>query len=174
MSRVSQRGFYDGNAPTKGRTDEKTDQPAFKDAHDQCAACFDERHYPLHYGRKQPRIQTALLGHSLVHSLVGSHPLLVHLLCPTRFARALYSLTSLTPSLVAQWMIGWLFILCFFLFWTTVHLIRQKDAPLLAFFLCCSTARPRFIRNRGRCFMFTARLHSYGNHWCTEVLSFVA
>ena len=30
-------------------------------------------------------------------------------------------LHSLISSLVGQWMMGWLFILCFFLFWTTVH-----------------------------------------------------
>ena len=40
------------------------------------------------------------------------------------FARTVHSfarsLTSLTPSLVGQWMIGWLFILCFFLFWPRV------------------------------------------------------
>ena len=31
------------------------------------------------------------------------------------------SLTLLAPSLVGQWLIRWLFILCFFLFWPIVH-----------------------------------------------------
>ena len=64
---------------------------------------------PFHYGRKQPRIQTVVLGHSLVRSLVRSHRSLVRLLRTVRFARALRcahslarSLTSLTPSLVGQ------------------------------------------------------------------------
>ena len=44
----------------------------------------------VHNGRKQPRIQTEVLGHSLVRSLVRSHRSLVR------------SLTSLTPSLVGK------------------------------------------------------------------------
>ena len=74
-----------------------------------------------HYGRKQPRIQTVVLGHSLVRSLVPSHRSLVRLLRTARFARALRcahsfarSLTSLTPSLVGKWLIRLLFCLCFF------------------------------------------------------------
>ena len=55
-----------------------------------------------HGGPEQPRIQTGVLGHSLVSSLVCLHRSLV------------YSLTSLTPLLVGQCMIGWLFYLCFF------------------------------------------------------------
>ena len=58
---------------------------------------------------KEPRIQTAVLGHSLVRSLVRSHRSLVRLLRTARFARALHcahslarSLTSLTPSLVEK------------------------------------------------------------------------
>ena len=41
------------------------------------------------------------------------------------FARSLTSLTPLTPSLVGQWMIGWLFCLCFFQFSTIVE--RRKE-----------------------------------------------
>ena len=41
-----------------------------------------------HYGRKQPRIQSEVLGHSLVRLLVCSHHSLVRLLWTTRFARA--------------------------------------------------------------------------------------
>ena len=54
--------------------------------------------FPLHYGPEQPRIQTEVIGHSLVRSLVRSH-----------------------RSLVGQRIIGWLFILCFFLFSTIVE-----------------------------------------------------
>ena len=57
----------------------------------------------LHYGRKQPRIQTEVLGHSLVRSLVHSHRSLVCLLCTACFAcrlRCAHSFAcSLTPSL---------------------------------------------------------------------------
>ena len=49
----------------------------------------------MHCGPDQPRIQTAVLGHLLVRSLVRSHR----------------SLTLLTPLLVGQWMIRWLFCL---------------------------------------------------------------
>ena len=38
-----------------------------------------------------------------------------------RSAALTRSLTSLAPSFVGQWMIRWLFILCFFLFWPTVR-----------------------------------------------------
>ena len=56
---------------------------------------------------------------------------LARLLCATHFACALRCahfphplacvLTSLTPSLVGQWLIRWLFILFFLLFWPTVQ-----------------------------------------------------
>ena len=62
-----------------------------------------------HCGLEQPRIETEVLGHSLVRSLVRSHRSLVRLLWTARFARALRcahsfarSLTSLTPSLVGK------------------------------------------------------------------------
>ena len=58
----------------------------------------------MHYGPEQPRIQTEVLGHSLVRSLVRSHR----------------SLTSLTPSLVGKCLIRLLFCLCFLLFSTIV------------------------------------------------------
>ena len=76
--------------------------------------------FGLHCGPDQPRIQNEVLGHSLIHLLVRLHRSLVRLLRTGRFACALRcahsfarSLTSLT-SLVGKWMIGWLFILCFF------------------------------------------------------------
>ena len=63
-----------------------------------------------HCRPEQPKIQTAVLGHSLVRSLVCSHRSLVCSLRTARFASALRcaysfarSLTSLTPSLVGQW-----------------------------------------------------------------------
>ena len=40
------------------------------------------------YGLEHPRIETEVLGHSLVRSLVRSHCSLAHLLHPSRFARA--------------------------------------------------------------------------------------
>ena len=49
----------------------------------------------VHCGPEQPRIQTALLGHSLVRSLVRSHRSLVRLLQTARFARALRCAHSL-------------------------------------------------------------------------------
>ena len=69
-----------------------------------------------HCGLEQIRIETKVLGHSLVRSLVRSHRSLVRshrslvrLLRTTRFARALgcahsfaHSLTSLTPLLVGK------------------------------------------------------------------------
>ena len=83
--------------------------------------------FTFHWGPEQPKIQTEVLGHSLVCSLVPSHRSLVCLLRSTRFARALHcvhslarSLTLLTPELVRKCMIGWLFYLCFFLFWPSV------------------------------------------------------
>ena len=60
----------------------------------------------------------AYIEYWATRSSVRSHRSLVHLLRTARFARALHcahSLTrSLTPLLVGQWMIGWLFCLCFF------------------------------------------------------------
>ena len=63
----------------------------------------------LHSGPEQPKIQTEILGHPLVRSLVCSHHSLVHLLQTARFAGALHcthlfacSLISLTPSLMGK------------------------------------------------------------------------
>ena len=55
---------------------------------------------PSYCGPHQPRIQTEVLGHLLVRSLVCSHRSLVHLLRTTRFARALYCANSLTRGTV--------------------------------------------------------------------------
>ena len=69
------------------------------------------------------REETRVLGHSFVRLLVCSHRSLIRLLRTAHFARALrcahsfaHLLTSLVPSLVGQWMLGWLFILCSFLY----------------------------------------------------------
>ena len=43
----------------------------------------------FHYGQIQPRIQTEVLGHSLVRSLVRSHRSLIRLLQTARFAPTL-------------------------------------------------------------------------------------
>merc|ERR1712136_322498 len=97
-----------------------------------------EKERERHYGRKQPRIQTEVLGHSLVRSLVPSHRSLVRLLRTARFARALRcahsfarSLTSLTHSLVIKGIIRWLFCLCFFLFSTIVYWSIANTGPSL-------------------------------------------
>ena len=75
------------------------------------------------YGPDQPKTQMYVLGHSLVRSLVHSHRSLLCLLRPARFARALRCtllfaclLTSLTPSLVGQGMVRWLFFCVLFYF----------------------------------------------------------
>ena len=96
------------------------------------------RVHPSHYGPHQPRIQTEVLGHSLVRSLFRSHHSLVRLLRTTRFIHALRCAHSfirllilLTPSLACSlrslacsWeseCIRWLFYLCFSLIWPIVH-----------------------------------------------------
>ena len=81
-------------------------------------------HLIIHCGPEQPRIQTEVLGHLLVHSLDCSHCSLIRLLLTTYFARALHCARSFARSLtsftlkkklpVGQWSIWWLFILCFF------------------------------------------------------------
>ena len=82
------------------------------------------------------RIQTEVLGHSLVHALICLHHSLVHLLCPACFACALLCANlfarSLTPSLVRECIIWWLSILWFLLFWTIVVCeLWDKIEPLL-------------------------------------------
>ena len=54
---------------------------------------------PLHRGLEQTRIETELLGHSLVRSLVRSHHSLVRLLQTACFARALRCAHSFAHSL---------------------------------------------------------------------------
>ena len=44
----------------------------------------------VHCGQEQPRMQTEVVGHSLVRLLVCSHHSLVRLLRTARFARALH------------------------------------------------------------------------------------
>ena len=55
-----------------------------------------ENNFLAHYGRKQPRIQTAVLGHSLVRSLVRSF---TRLLAPDCSLRSRPPLRSLVRSL---------------------------------------------------------------------------
>ena len=70
-----------------------------------------------HYGPKQPRIQTEVLGHSLVRSLVRSHCSLVRLLRTARFACALHcahSLAHFAHSLARVTVNDWMAILSVF------------------------------------------------------------
>ena len=55
-----------------------------------------------HYGSEWPRIQSEVLGHSLVRWLVLSHRSLI---CSLAY--------SPTPKLIGKWMIRWLFLMCF-------------------------------------------------------------
>ena len=54
-----------------------------------------------HYGRKQPRIQTEVLGHSLVRSLFRSHRSLIRLLRTARCAHLL-ARSTLDPELMGK------------------------------------------------------------------------
>ena len=58
-------------------------------------------HAPFHYGWEQPRIQTEVLGHSLIRSLVCSHRSLFCLLRPAYFAHTLRCIPSFTRSLTS-------------------------------------------------------------------------
>ena len=65
--------------------------------------------FEVHYGLEQAKIQTAVLGHLLVRSLVRSHRSLIRLLRPACFTHALccaHSFVStahtLTPELVGK------------------------------------------------------------------------
>jgi len=71
---------------------------------------------------------TGSLAHPFAHSLARlTHSALLASLA--RSTALTYLLTLLTPSLVGQWMIRWLFILCFFLFWPIVHRYFQFPHP---------------------------------------------
>ena len=67
---------------------------------------------------RTPRIQTDVLGHSLVRSLVHSH-----------------------RSLVGQWLIAWLFILCFFIFAIFYHSAQMTNLSGLASDMDSSSSR---------------------------------
>ena len=63
---------------------------------------------PAHCGSEQPRVQTEVLGHLLVLSLVCSLRLLVCLLCTACFARVLFcahSLAQLAHARIILWCI---------------------------------------------------------------------
>ena len=90
----------------------------------------------LHSGPDQSKPR---LRYWTTRSSVCSFSRTAHLLCNTRFVRALYcahsltlSLTSLSPFLLGLYMIRWLFILCFFLFWPTMHWIVCVSLTALA------------------------------------------
>ena len=83
----------------------------------------------LHYGLKQPRIPTKVLGHLLFCLLVCSNRSYICLFRTTHYGHALHcahrSLTHLlTPKLVGNWMIGCLNIK---LFRTIVHCSYEKN-----------------------------------------------
>ena len=86
----------------------------------------DSREHKLHCGPEQPRIQTEVLGHSLVHSLIRSHRSFVHLLCTDCFARVLHC-AYLPHSLAHGTVNNWMAFFCFFLFWTIVNLRRRGN-----------------------------------------------
>ena len=71
---------------------------------------------PTHNGSDKPRIQTLVLGHSLICLLVHSDRLLWCLLCPAHFACALHCANlfahSLTLSRPSSWENEWLDVLC--------------------------------------------------------------
>ena len=95
-----------------------------------------------HYGPKQPRIQTEVLGHSLVRSLIRSHRSLVCLLRTARFARAHRYTHSLAHSLahgkVNDWMpiLSVFFSIClgfpFFLFRFSDNQLGDRDGKHIA------------------------------------------
>ena len=70
-----------------------------------------------HCGPDNPRIQTGVLDHSLVHSLAP----LTCLLTPHYSLRSRAPLAHFTRSLACGKVNDWLFILCFSLFWTIVR-----------------------------------------------------
>ena len=79
----------------------------------------------------------------LTHSLTAHYSL--HLRAPLR--SLVRSLTHFTHSLMGQWMVGWLFILGFFLSWTIVHHWR-----------CCCSFFP--IHPAGMRTAFHSNVHS--------------
>ena len=86
----------------------------------------------VHYGLEPPKIQTAVLGHSLVRSLVRLHRSLVRLLRTARLARTLRCSRSLR-SLPRFWESRWLFFQCFFPFSTIVIVGGCMEITI-----CCS------------------------------------
>ena len=71
---------------------------------------------------------------------------LICLLCLACFTHTLcyaHSLTLLTPSLMGNWLLGWLFFLCFSLFWT---IVRRH--------FCFNLFRLNFGHNNSACFGF--------------------
>ena len=76
---------------------------------------------PTHFGPEQVRIQTWVLGHLLVHSLVCSHRSVIRMHRADSFAHSL--IHSITPELVGQWLIRcWDIRLC----WTIVNFLSQE------------------------------------------------
>ena len=55
----------------------------------------------VHSGLGQPRIETQVLGHSLLHLFVCSHRTLIYLLCTARFTSTLRCAQSFAHSLIS-------------------------------------------------------------------------
>ena len=74
------------------------------------------------------------------HSFVHLFACTAHSLACTAHSLACSALLahSLTPELMGKWMIRWLFLLCFFLFWTIVHgsMWRKKEKMSSVPFIC--------------------------------------
>ena len=70
----------------------------------------------MHYGPEQPRIQTEVLGHSLVRSLIRSQRSLVFLLRTAHFAALSCLLARSLHSLPCSWESKWLdgYFICVF------------------------------------------------------------
>ena len=86
-----------------------------------------------HYGLKQPEIQTAVLGHSLVRSLICLHRSLVRLLRPAHFARALRcadSLAHFAHSLAHGTVNDWIAIYSVFFFILAHSALRRRNGFL--------------------------------------------
>ena len=96
----------------------------------------------MHCGPDQTRIQTAVLGHSLVCSFVCSNRSLIHLLCPARFARALrcaHSFARSLRSLLRSWEVNdSMAIFSVFFFSLLDHSARLFSTPFRSSLLAAS------------------------------------
>ena len=73
--------------------------PSFSTLNFPHSDCVNPCLWQWHCGPEQPRIQNAVLGHSLVRSLIYSHRSLIHLLRPAHSFTCSALLTALTRLL---------------------------------------------------------------------------